>query len=249
MGRVDSAYMDCVSDVVALLLAHAGVADVRTPFAYQWAFRVVGGIDGVLEPDLPPRARDRSVARLGCSLSPAVQGIRQIGHEGSFGGMWAKLVIDPAAGRGVVWLDNRGEELREQRYRTIRELFDGLGRTDAAGGVSGFGLGLAVEPEAVHGEYVRTGAPPLTVGGREELELTADRDRAVLVPHQRAVWRSADRYGPGAPPWGPHAGTDRIVLGATAWRDGSVPVVHLNGLPYVRQEWRKRLRSRTTGAG
>ncbi|MEU4521568.1 hypothetical protein AB0F52_23005 [Amycolatopsis sp. NPDC024027] len=46
-----------------------------------------------------------------------------------------------------------------------------------------------------------------------------------------------------------HAGTDRIVLGATAWRDGSVPVVHLNGLPHVRQEWRKRLRSRTTGAG
>jgi hypothetical protein len=146
---------------------------------------------------------------LGCSLSPAVRGIRQIGHEGSFGGMWAKLVVDPAAGRGVVWLDNRGEELREQRYRTIRELFDGLGRTDAPGGVSGFGLGLAVEPEAVHGEYVRTGAPP----------------------------------------WGPHAGTDRIVLGVTAWRDGSVPVVHLNGLPYVRQEWRKRLRSRTTGAG
>jgi hypothetical protein len=63
MGRVDSAYLDCVSDVVALLLAHAGVADVRTPFAYQRAFRVVGGIDGVLEPDLPPRARDRSVAR------------------------------------------------------------------------------------------------------------------------------------------------------------------------------------------
>ncbi|WP_410606785.1 hypothetical protein [Amycolatopsis sp. lyj-109] len=63
MGRVDSPYMDCVSDVVALLLAHAGVADVRTPFAYQWAFRVVGGIDGVLEPDLPPLARDRSVAR------------------------------------------------------------------------------------------------------------------------------------------------------------------------------------------
>jgi CubicO group peptidase (beta-lactamase class C family) len=183
---------------------------------------------------------------LGCTLSPAVQGIRQIGHEGSSGGMWAKLVIDPAAGRGVVWLDNRGEELREQRYRTIRELFDGLGRTDAAGGVSGFGLGLAVEPEAVHGEYVRTGAPPLTVAGRAELELTADRDRAVLVPHQRAVWRSADRYGPGAPPWGPHAGTDRIVLGVTAWRDGSVPVVHLNGLPYVRQEWRKRLRSRTS---
>jgi CubicO group peptidase (beta-lactamase class C family) len=186
---------------------------------------------------------------LGCALSPAVQGIRQIGHEGSSGGMWAKLVIDPAAGRGVVWLDNRGEELREQRYRTIRELFDGLGRTDAAGGVSGFGFGLAVEPEAVHGEYVRIGAPPLTVAGRAELELTADRDRAVLVPHQRAVWRSVDRYGPGAPPWGPHAGTDRIVLGATAWRDGSVPVVHLNGLPYVRQEWRKRLRSRTTGAG
>ncbi|SFW81437.1 serine hydrolase domain-containing protein [Amycolatopsis australiensis] len=70
---------------------------------------------------------------LGCYLSPEVQGIRQVGHEGFYGGMWAKLVLDPAAGRGVVWLDNRGEELREQRYRAIRDLFDGLGRIDAAG--------------------------------------------------------------------------------------------------------------------
>ncbi|MBE8522431.1 hypothetical protein ILP97_33915 [Amycolatopsis sp. H6(2020)] len=145
----------------------------------------------------------------------------------------------------MVWLDNRGEELREERYRLLRELFDGLGRTDAAGGA----FGLAVETEAVHGEYVRTGAPTLTVTGGAELELTADRDRTVLVPHQRAVWRSAERHGPGAPPWGPHAGTDRIVLGATAWRDGSVPVVHLNGLPYVRREWRKRLRTRASAVG
>jgi CubicO group peptidase (beta-lactamase class C family) len=183
---------------------------------------------------------------LGCYLSPEVQGIRQVGHEGFYGGMWAKLVLDPAAGRGVVWLDNRGEELREQRYRAIGELFDGLGRITTSGGAD---LGLAVESEAVHGEYVRLGAPPLTVTGGSALELTAEGARTILVPHQRAVWRSESRHGPGSPPWGPHAGTDRIALGATAWRDGSVPVVHLNGLPYVRREWRKRLQSRTMARG
>jgi hypothetical protein len=42
--------------------------------------------------------------------------------------MSGKLVLDPAAGRGVVRLDNRGEELLEQLYAAIAELFGGLGR-------------------------------------------------------------------------------------------------------------------------
>jgi hypothetical protein len=36
--RIDSAYMDCVEDNLALLLLHLGQQDVRTPFACQWHF-------------------------------------------------------------------------------------------------------------------------------------------------------------------------------------------------------------------
>lgn len=35
---VDSAYLDCLNDNLAVLLDHLGVADVRTPFACQWYF-------------------------------------------------------------------------------------------------------------------------------------------------------------------------------------------------------------------
>lgn len=37
---VDSAYLDCLNDNLAVLLLHAGVADVRTPFACQWHFAI-----------------------------------------------------------------------------------------------------------------------------------------------------------------------------------------------------------------
>jgi hypothetical protein len=37
---VDSAYLDCLNDNLAVLLRYLGVADVRTPFACQWHFEV-----------------------------------------------------------------------------------------------------------------------------------------------------------------------------------------------------------------
>jgi Butirosin biosynthesis protein H, N-terminal len=54
LDRVDSADLDCVSDNVALLLAHAGVADVRTPFALDWRFDLREGADSLPRLDLPP---------------------------------------------------------------------------------------------------------------------------------------------------------------------------------------------------
>lgn len=51
---VDSADLDCVCDNVALLLAHAGVFDVRTPFALDWRFDLVPGPAGFPRLDLPP---------------------------------------------------------------------------------------------------------------------------------------------------------------------------------------------------
>jgi Butirosin biosynthesis protein H, N-terminal len=54
LDRVDSADLDCVSDNVALLLAHAGVADVRTPFALDWRFDLLERPDALPRLDLPP---------------------------------------------------------------------------------------------------------------------------------------------------------------------------------------------------
>ena len=54
LDRVDSADLDCVSDNVALLLAHAGVVDVRTPFALDWRFDLREPADGLPKLDLPP---------------------------------------------------------------------------------------------------------------------------------------------------------------------------------------------------
>jgi Butirosin biosynthesis protein H, N-terminal len=54
LGRVDSADLDCVCDNVALLLAHAGVEDVRTPFALDWRFDLVERPGGLPRLDLPP---------------------------------------------------------------------------------------------------------------------------------------------------------------------------------------------------
>lgn len=35
---IDTAYLDCITDNLALLLLHLGISDARTPFAFQWHF-------------------------------------------------------------------------------------------------------------------------------------------------------------------------------------------------------------------
>ncbi|KFZ82020.1 hypothetical protein ED92_17465 [Amycolatopsis sp. MJM2582] len=207
------------------------------------ALHLRGGLETMHTPHSDPRLDIDLRYGLGCYLTPETGGVRQIGHEGFLGGMWAKLILDPARGRGVVWMDNRGEELRERRYEVMASLFDGLGRIEDSDTDP---RPDAVAARALPGEYVRAGAPTLNVsrGGDEDLELRSQEECARLAPHLGGVWRSPARFDPGAPPWGPHAGTRRIALGATVSGDGSVPVVHLNGLPYVRREWRDRLRDR-----
>jgi Butirosin biosynthesis protein H, N-terminal len=69
LPRVDSADLDCVCDNVALLLAHAGVEDVRTPFAIDWRFDLVAGSEGLPRLDLPPAALPELLAeRTGFTL-------------------------------------------------------------------------------------------------------------------------------------------------------------------------------------
>lgn len=66
---VDSAYLDCVSDAVALVLAHAGVADIRAAFAVDWRFELAAAQPGAASLprlDLPPADQDaRLAARTG----------------------------------------------------------------------------------------------------------------------------------------------------------------------------------------
>lgn len=69
MDRVDSAHLDCISVNLALLLAQAGVLDVRTPFAHKWALETVADDTGCRSVDLPPRSQTRSIERLtGCTV-------------------------------------------------------------------------------------------------------------------------------------------------------------------------------------
>ncbi|WP_328611225.1 hypothetical protein OG943_19555 [Amycolatopsis sp. NBC_00345] len=62
LGRVDSEYLDCVSDDLALVLAHAGVADVRAPFAMDWRLRLTNEPDQLPKADLPPADQAEKLA-------------------------------------------------------------------------------------------------------------------------------------------------------------------------------------------
>jgi hypothetical protein len=69
LPAVDSAHLDCISDAIALLLAHAGVADVRAPFAADWRFDLVDRDAALPRLDLPPADLDsRLAARTGYTL-------------------------------------------------------------------------------------------------------------------------------------------------------------------------------------
>ncbi|MGI5499282.1 hypothetical protein [Lentzea sp. CA-135723] len=58
LNRVDSPFLDCVSDDLALLLAQAGADDVRTPFASRWKFCLIEDSAGPPRLNLPSRDQD-----------------------------------------------------------------------------------------------------------------------------------------------------------------------------------------------
>lgn len=68
LDKVDSAFLDCVSDDVALLLAHAGEPDPRAALAERWRFDLRPG-DGPPAVALPaPDVEDRVTRRTGWRL-------------------------------------------------------------------------------------------------------------------------------------------------------------------------------------
>jgi len=169
---------------------------------------------------------------LTCYRTHLRDGRMLFGHEGFFAGMWAKLIIDPERDFGVVWMDNRGDELREHRYRLLTRLFGVPGR---AAGQRGDSQGATPDTAAVSGHYERAGDDRLDVQAAAATLNVVSGDRCVpLRQSQAGLWVSHGRSGPGAAPWGPHAGSQRVCLTTTRAPDGTVRFVHLNGLPYRR---------------
>jgi len=70
LDRIDSEHLDCISDAVALVLAHAGVDDVRSPFAADWRFDLADRDAPCPRLDLPPvDLTERLAHRTGYTLS------------------------------------------------------------------------------------------------------------------------------------------------------------------------------------
>lgn len=55
LAQADTDLLDCLAVNLAVLLAWHGVADVRTPFAARWRFRLRSAKTGDGRPDLPPQ--------------------------------------------------------------------------------------------------------------------------------------------------------------------------------------------------
>jgi hypothetical protein len=153
-----------------------------------------------------------------------------VGHEGFFDGMWVKLAIDPAGDRGLIWLDNRGDEVRDARYEVIDHLMPHLlPDRDVLAGASGED-GAA----SVAGVYHRIGSPDLHVeADGADLVLTHDGRCRRLAPFGRGIWR-ARATSADVGPWRPHAGSSHVCLGVAPPDPDGIRVVHLNALPHSR---------------
>lgn len=169
---------------------------------------------------------------LGFYVGPRSGEQDRVGHEGFYDGMWTKLVCDLDSNVGLVWADNRGEELREARYEVIEALLVEAGarparwaRADAPGHV-------APPPQ---GRYERpAGGMGLELSAHEGGLLLSCAGREVRLKYVASdVWADNAPSSDGEPPWRPHAGSRRIALGAV--RADSEPVVThvlLNGVPF-----------------
>jgi CubicO group peptidase (beta-lactamase class C family) len=167
---------------------------------------------------------------MGCYVTPTPGGGESVGHEGFLEGSWLKVVMDVGGDRGLVWFDNRGDELRDDRYAAIERIMPGiLPRADGPPAPDG-----GPEAAAVAGRYRRTGGRDLEVHAEgDDLVVTHQGRRRRLCPYREALWRgpaTSDDLGC----WRPHAGSTHVCLGAAEPDPDGTHVVHLNALPYVR---------------
>jgi hypothetical protein len=154
-----------------------------------------------------------------------------LGHEGTLGGITCKLLVVPDRGLGLIWVDNRGSELRRQRYAAI----DALLRSVRIAPVNHrVGTRRPVLSGAVAGSYTRPGASSLHVRPAcgDELDVSDGQLSARLTRAGDRVW--AAEAGPvDAPPWMPHMDSSRCAFGVGTDRFGAVTHVQLNGISYL----------------
>jgi hypothetical protein len=195
----------------------------------------VDGRPGVDQPVADLRLDVGTHYGLGCYLTPTADGAMVVGHEGFFEGMWIKLALDPVRDRGILWMDNRGDEIRDARYQIIDELLPGLLPSATGHPDPGFGTSAPeLAGDCVAGCNQRLGSPSLTIeADGEDLVLCHEGRRRRLHPFSRGIWRvpaTAEDSGT----WRPHAGSAHVCLGAAPRDADGTQVVHLNAIPYSR---------------
>lgn len=208
----------------------------------SWLLRDLraGAADGRLGVDQPLADLRLDVGThygLGCYLTPVAGGNMAVGHEGFFEGMWIKLALDPVQDRGILWMDNRGDEIRDARYEVINELLPGLLPSAAGHPDPGFGSEAPDLPAGcVAGCYQRVGSPSVMIEADGEDLVVSHEGRARTVrPFSRGIWRDpATAEDSGI--WRPHAGSAQVCLGAAPRDADGTQVVHLNAIPYSRTD-------------
>jgi CubicO group peptidase (beta-lactamase class C family) len=169
---------------------------------------------------------------LGLYLGPHDPGGARFGHEGFYDGMWCKLLCVPDAGVGLVWADNRGDELRDARYQAIDTILAALGAGEPDWRRPGATRSLSDPPGGLFERPASGTGLRLQPHGERLMVSSAGQDLA-LEPVAPDVW-GIDADPDAAPPWRAHAGSRRISLGAVRDPEGEVCHVLLNGLPYRR---------------
>ncbi|WP_182709243.1 serine hydrolase domain-containing protein [Curtobacterium flaccumfaciens] len=168
---------------------------------------------------------------LTCYRTDLEDGGTLLGHEGFFGGMWAKLVMDPRQNIGLVWMDNRGDEIRDARYAVMRRM-----------------CGMPGKPKKALGRSQATGAPPVGSWSRPgfgSLRIESEGPALGVTEGSRTVrlsmlgpdrWASISEERAVAAPWAPHATSTHVALGVVRGAEGLPRYVQLNGVPYSRTE-------------
>lgn len=119
LSEVDGSLLDCVSDALALLLAHHGFAEPTAPFSCDWRFDLVD-TDGALDHglDLPPRDQDDLLA-MRTGWRPRW---RAIGSPHADVAAWSDIlaggspVVLVGDAFGLPWLPYRGHEHMEHGF-------------------------------------------------------------------------------------------------------------------------------------
>jgi CubicO group peptidase (beta-lactamase class C family) len=181
---------------------------------------------------------------LAIATGPRYGDVMSVGHEGHYGGSWAKLQVIPDQRVGVAWLDNTGDDPAITPQR--QHFFDRLMRLLGAGERN---WRRAPEPDDVDlagaaGRYGRPAGRPIEITpGAYGVRAT---DGVVTVDYRHLTGRvfvardGADVLA--RIPWAPDRDSTRSALSVVGPSQAPTHVL-VNGLPY------RRVTPRPAGAG